>query len=58
MNRIGERVENIKEYIVVAEVKLVVNADCELGAKDEFEQSLGWLADHFEIKRVVEVVND
>ena len=50
--------EDIKEYIVIAEVKLVVNADCELGAKEEFEQALGWLADHFEIKRVIETVND
>ena len=50
--------DELKEYIVTAEVKLVVYSDCELGAKEEFEQSLGWLVDHFKITRVVETVND
>ena len=44
----------MNEYIVTAEVKLVAFADNELDAKEEFEQSLGWLADSYKIKSVNE----
>lgn len=43
----------MNEYIVMAEVKLVLFADDELDAKEEFEQSLGWLADSYKIISVV-----
>lgn len=45
----------MNEYIVTAEVKLIVNADDELLSKDEFESSLGWLTDHYTIKSVGKV---
>lgn len=45
----------MNEYIITAEVKLIVNADDELLAKDEFESSLGWLTDHYTIKSVNKV---
>ena len=48
----------MNEYIVTAEVKLVLFADDELDAKEEFEQSLGWLADNYKIISVNEVVED
>lgn len=48
----------MNEYIVTAEVKLVLFADDELDAKEEFEQSLGWLADHYKIISTNKVVED
>ena len=47
--------DELNEYIVTAEVKLIVSAYDELLAKDEFESSLGWLADHYVIKKVSKV---
>lgn len=48
----------MKEYIVTAEVKIVLFADDELDAKEEFEQSVGWLVDHYKIVNCNEVVED
>ena len=45
----------MNEYIVTAEVKLIVFADDGALAKDEFESSLGWLTDHYTIKNVSKV---
>lgn len=50
--------EEVNEYIITAEVKLVVLAKDELEAKEEFEQSVGWLTDHFKIVRVCKIIED
>lgn len=48
----------MNEYIITAEVKLVVNAEAELEAKYEFESSLGWLVDNYKFISVKKVGMD
>ena len=48
----------MNEYIVTAEVKIVLFGDDELDAKEEFEQSVGWLVDNYKIVSCNQVVED
>lgn len=48
----------MNEYIVTAEVKIVLLGEDELDVKEEFEQSIGWLVDHYKIVSCNKVVED
>lgn len=48
----------MNEYIVTAEVKIVLLGVDEIDVKEEFEQSIGWLVDNYRIVSCNQVVED